>query len=186
MNVSDRRRWAQTAPSTQRHEIRNCVNVCVKVNWDCNKFNVCVPYVPSCNSVLTHLAWCVSLWFISVWVVAAISSKAWASQARKNSQPSYRWDAAKRPIPHGGWKDSVCFEKRARMDSFAAVLPMPSYSSIYEAKCDLMSCVNELRYNSWVCMHMINLFFFYPQVKNKPCIPLGICIYSWIQHRCEQ
>jgi hypothetical protein len=32
-------------------------------------------------------------------------------------------------------KESVCFEKGARMDSFAAVLPTPSYSSMYEAMC---------------------------------------------------
>ncbi len=30
------------------------------------------------------------------------------------------------------------------------------------------------------------LTFFYPQVKNKPWVPLGICVYSWIQHRWEQ
>jgi hypothetical protein len=29
------------------------------------------------------------------------------------------------------------------MDSFAMVLPSPGYSSMYEAPCELMSCVNE-------------------------------------------
>ncbi len=62
-------------------------------------------------------------------------SAARSGQAKpeKIAKPSYRWESAKRPIPHGERKDSVCFEKRARMDSFAAVLPMSGYSSMYEA-----------------------------------------------------
>jgi hypothetical protein len=38
-------------------------------------------------------------------------------------------------VPRGEWKGSVCFEKGARMDSFAVVLPKPGYSSMYEAMC---------------------------------------------------
>jgi hypothetical protein len=32
---------------------------------------------------------------------------------------------------------------RREQDSFAAVLPMPGYSSMYKVECDLMSRVNE-------------------------------------------
>jgi hypothetical protein len=47
--------------------------------------------------------------------------------SQRISKPSHWWEAAKCPIPCGEWKDSVCFEKRARMDSFAAVLPTLGY-----------------------------------------------------------
>jgi hypothetical protein len=63
-----------------------------------------------------------------------ISSEIWASQA-KTAKQSHWWEAVRRPIPHGEWKDLVCFEKGARMDSFAAVLPKHGYSSMYEAMC---------------------------------------------------
>jgi hypothetical protein len=53
--------------------------------------------------------------------------------SKKTAKPSYRWEAVKRPIPRGELKDSVCFEKGTRMDSFAAVLPTPGYSIMYEA-----------------------------------------------------
>jgi hypothetical protein len=35
------------------------------------------------------------------------------------------------PKSRGEWKDSVCFERGARMDSFAVVLTTPGYSSMY-------------------------------------------------------
>jgi hypothetical protein len=57
----------------------------------------------------------------------------------KIAKPSYRWEAAERPIPCGECKDSVCFKKRAKMDSIAAVLPMPGFSSMYKAECDSIS-----------------------------------------------
>jgi hypothetical protein len=56
-------------------------------------------------------------------VRAAIGSKIWASQAFDE----------KRPFPRGELTDSACFQKGARMDSFAALLPTPEYSSMYEA-----------------------------------------------------
>ncbi len=65
----------------------------------------------------------------------AIGSKIWASQA-KTAKPSHWWEAAKGPTPCGESKDLVCFKKGARMDSFAAVLPAPSYSSMYETICE--------------------------------------------------
>jgi hypothetical protein len=39
--VHDRRMWAQLVPSTQRHEIKICVNVYVNVDCDCNELKVC-------------------------------------------------------------------------------------------------------------------------------------------------
>ncbi len=39
--VPNRRMWAQPAPSIQRHEIRNCVNICLKVNCDSNELKEC-------------------------------------------------------------------------------------------------------------------------------------------------
>jgi hypothetical protein len=69
-------------------------------------------------------------------------SAARSGQAKlKTAKPSYRWEAAKRPILRGGLKDSACFETGARMDSFAVVLPTPGYSSMYEAKCQLTNCI---------------------------------------------
>jgi hypothetical protein len=38
------------------------------------------------------------------------------------------------------------------MDSFAAVLPMPGYSSMNEAKCELTSCVNNAITVEHVCV----------------------------------
>ncbi len=46
----------------------------------------------------------------------------------KIAKPNYQWEAAKHTIPCGEWKDSVCFEKRAKMDLFAMVC-------MYEAEC---------------------------------------------------
>ncbi len=82
-------------------------------------------------------------------------SAAWSGQAssREIAKPSYRWEDAKHPIPCGEWRDSVCFEKRARMDSFAAVLPLMGYSSMYETECELMNCADVECYNSeYVCL----------------------------------
>jgi hypothetical protein len=53
----------------------------------------------------------------------------WSAVRSGQAKPSQSWEAAKRPISRGEWKDFVCFEKWARMESFAAVLPMPSYAS---------------------------------------------------------
>jgi hypothetical protein len=39
------------------------------------------------------------------------------------------------------------------MDSFAAVLPMMGYSSMYEMECELMNCADVECYNSeYVCL----------------------------------
>ncbi len=71
-------------------------------------------------------------------------SAARSGQAKlKTAKPSYRWEAVKRPIPRGGSKDSVFFEKGARMDSLIAVLLTPGYSSMYEVMGEVASCVNE-------------------------------------------
>jgi hypothetical protein len=52
------------------------------------------------------------------------------------------WVAATRPTPRGKWKDSVGFDKGAKMDSFALV--MHSYSSMYEGICEKNEpCVNK-------------------------------------------
>ncbi len=65
--------WAKPAPSTQQHEIRSCVNVCVKVHYDCGEFkecneeeNVCVCIV--CSSILSLFSRDVYLCDISVCV----------------------------------------------------------------------------------------------------------------------
>jgi hypothetical protein len=86
------------------------------------------------------------------------------------AKASYQWEAAKLPVLRGEWKDSVCFEKRARMDSFAAVLSTPGYSSKYEAGCDSMIRGNEWRYNIRVCMFVTNSFFIIFKFKKKLCV----------------
>jgi hypothetical protein len=35
-------------------------------------------------------------------------------------------------MSRGEWRDSVCFEKEARMDSFTALLKTPGRSSMYK------------------------------------------------------
>ncbi len=66
-------------------------------------------------------------------------SAARSEQAKleKIAKSSYQWEAVKRPVPRGEWKDSVCFEKGAMMDSFAAVMATSGYSSMYEASISL-------------------------------------------------
>ncbi len=99
-------------------------------------------------------------------------SAARSEQAKlgKIAKPSYQWEAAKRPIPCGERKDSVCFEKRARMDLFAAVLPTPGYSSMYEIEFGLMGRVmHNVITVKYICMLVTNSFF-YPQVKQKQCV----------------
>ncbi len=63
----------------------------------------------------------------------AIISKIWGKPSLK--QPSQQRKIVGCPNSHGEWEDSVCFEKGARMDSFAAVLTMLSCSSMYIVIC---------------------------------------------------
>ncbi len=55
------------------------------------------------------------------------------------------------------------------MDSFAAVLPMPGYSSMSEAMCvkEQISCLQVTIITVINCMCVTDTFF-YPRVKNKP------------------
>jgi hypothetical protein len=95
--------WAQQAPSTQRCEIGFCVNAYVNVNYDCNEFKEskekkkCV-YMYRLITVCSHY---LAVMCIYVIYKAAISSKIWASQAKKNSQAKLSKEAVavKRPIP---------------------------------------------------------------------------------------
>jgi hypothetical protein len=51
----------------------------------------------------------------------------------KIAKPSHRHGKQSRHLLScGEWEDSVCFERGAKMDSFAAVLAMPSRSSMYK------------------------------------------------------
>jgi hypothetical protein len=55
------------------------------------------------------------------------------------------------------------------MDSFAVVPPTLGYSSMYETECELMSRADvECCKSEHVCLWLT--LFFYPQVKNKPCV----------------
>jgi hypothetical protein len=55
-SVPDRRMWAQQATSTQWCEIRRCVNVCINVDCECNKYKECKEKEKciACNSMLTY------------------------------------------------------------------------------------------------------------------------------------
>ncbi len=64
-----------------------------------------------------------------------ISSKIGESQAKNSQAKPLAWEAVEHPMSHGERKDSVCFERGAMMDSFAAVLTMLSCSSMYESVC---------------------------------------------------
>jgi hypothetical protein len=70
--------------------------------------------------------------FISVGVGTLISSKIWTSQAKNRQAKLLVWRFVRRPMSHGEGKDSVCFERGARMDSFAAMLTTLGRSSMYE------------------------------------------------------
>jgi hypothetical protein len=89
--VPKRRMWAQPAPSIQRHEIRNCVNICLKVNCDSNELKECnkkkmYVYVPTYNSMLIYLAVMCIFVIYKCLSGMAISSKICAAKPEKNSQ----------------------------------------------------------------------------------------------------
>ncbi len=115
--------------------IDNFVNVCVKkTKHDRSEFMCMYMYASFCNCVLTYLA------MMCIFVIYKCNKLGQQSTAGSGqAKPSYWWEAALRPIPWGEWKYSVCFEKRAKMASFAAVLPMLGYSSMYETECEIVS-----------------------------------------------
>jgi hypothetical protein len=79
--------------------------------------------------VLAVMCICVIYKFLSLGLRSATRS----GQAKlKIAKPSrWRGKQSKRPKSRGEQEDSVCFERGARMDSFAPVLTMPSHSSMY-------------------------------------------------------
>jgi hypothetical protein len=93
-----------------------------------------------------------------VFELAVIGSKIWASQARK--QPSQAICGKPLSILSQvvSEKESACFEKGARMNSFAAVLPMPGFSSMYEAICEVFVLMDNA-HKSRVCMCVTDLIF---------------------------
>ncbi len=81
---------------------------------------------------------CVVLAAMCIYVVykclsLGLSTAVISGQAKlKIAKPSFwRGKQFKRPKSHGEQEDSVCFERGARIDSFIAVLIMPSRSSMY-------------------------------------------------------
>ncbi len=65
-----------------------------------------------------------------------LQSVARSGQAKlKIAKPSHRWLVVALPISNSECENSVCFERGARMESFAAVLTTLSCSSIYEGIC---------------------------------------------------
>ncbi len=133
-------------PTEWNNKFCECI---VSSNCNCNELKECnekenVCECIACNSMLAlfgHDIY-IYIYFISFWV--GQRSAARSGQAKlKKAKPSYRLEAAKRPVPRDGWDYSVCYERRARMNSFAAVLPTTGYSSMYRAECEWMSFVNE-------------------------------------------
>jgi hypothetical protein len=72
------------------------------------------------------------------------------------------------------------------MDSFSAVLPTQGYSSIYEKECELMNHADVECYNSEYVCPLLTLFFYFPQVKNKPCVHWAYAFFLETQHHREQ
>jgi hypothetical protein len=105
----------------------------------------------------------------------------------KIAKPSHPWEVVGHPISRGEWKFSVCFERGAKMDSFAAVLITLSCSSMYEIirVKKLILCLMRNDYNDlWVYVQLIA--FFIRRLKINLKTHLGICICSWDRHRHEQ
>jgi hypothetical protein len=84
----------------------------------------------------------------------------------------------------GKQEDSFCFERGARMDSFAAVLTTPSFSSMYTwtvwivNKKIILVC-NDYSNDNYVSDWPI---FFIQRLKINHKTRLGICICSWVRH----
>ncbi len=89
-------------------------------------------------------------------------------------------------LPHGEWIDSVCFERGARMDLFAAVLTTLSCSSMYKVIClkKRTLCLTSDNYHDlWV--HVKLILSFLRRLKMNHKTRLGICVCSWDQHHPE-
>ncbi len=110
-------------------------------------------------------------------------------QQRDLGKPSHWWEAVRQFIPCGEWKeDSVWFEKRARMDSFAAVLPLPGYWSMCEVICvkEQIPCSQVTIMTVMKCVHVTDPFFFFNRrLKINHKIHLDKCFYSWERHHRE-
>ncbi len=116
--VPDRSIRAQQASSTRWCEYGGSENVCV--------YSYCAML-------------CVVLAVTCIWVIYKfLSLGLWS--AERSRQAKLEKSQAKHPcgkqskrlVSRGGQEDSVCFERGARMDSFTAVLTMPSRSSLYK------------------------------------------------------
>jgi hypothetical protein len=93
-----------------------------------------------------------------------ISSKIWASQAlKKIAKPSHQWEVVRHYVSLGEWEDSVCFERGARMDSFAAVLTTFGCSSMYEVICVKKQTFWLMGNNNNNCEYMCVLPNFFPR-----------------------
>jgi hypothetical protein len=131
---------AQQALSTHKCETqRYCVCMLIIINL----FIWSVSCKKSCESVSVNITLCLILFSCDVYLLYVIyKCLSWDSdqqqdlgQAKpKTAKPSHQWEVVGRPISRGEWEDSVCFEKGARMDSFAVVLTTLSCLSIYRMK----------------------------------------------------
>jgi hypothetical protein len=135
-HVPDRRMWAQQASSTRWWKIqRYCecmplILIVPMLSVLCKKIvNVCLPsYNTVSYIVLAVMCICVIYKYLS-----------WGKNQQQDlgkpslniTKPSHQWEVVGHPISCGEWKGSVCFERGARMDSFAVVLTTLSCSSMY-------------------------------------------------------
>jgi uncharacterized membrane protein YjdF len=166
--------WAHQALSTHRFDIRwycECmpiISIVFMSSVECKKGCECASV--SCNAV-PYLV----LAMMRIYVFYKYLS--WNGDQQQDlgkpnlkiAKPSHRWEVGGHPISLGEWEDSVCFEKGARMDSFAAVLTMLSCSSMYEVICVKKQTLWLMSNNhNIMSICVTDPIFVYPQVKNKP------------------
>ncbi len=103
----------------------------------------------------------------------------------KIAKQSHQWEVVGHPFSHSEWEDSVCFEKGARMDSFAVVLTTLSCLSMYEVICvkKRISWLISSDHGNHRCLCVTELFFFIRKLKINHKTPLVIYVYSWDWHR---
>ncbi len=117
VNVPNRGIWAQQASSTRLYSRERNTYMCISIySWYAV---LCVVFAVMCISVIYKF----------------LISGLWSAESPGQAKPSLqggKQSKVSQVKSHSGWSDSVCFERGASMDSFAAVLTMLRSSSMYK------------------------------------------------------
>ncbi len=94
-------------------------------------------------------------------------------------QPSHRGEVVGGPISCSEWKDSVCFERGARRNSFAAMLTLLGCSSMYKTLClkKQTLCLMGDHYNNLSICVTDSIFICRLKINHKT--HLAICNCFW-------